>query len=330
MPAAVNIHRNSINNTTKNMGKGNIVDNIVHHDVHAFFFGNEQSIINALLLFMIRRPYELLNNNKATQGLKEYTYEKNTPYNLQNMDLTITNYRCRNAAYDDDTTKPTIDQHSKSMPLTHENRHLQWLRCSWSIFVHILFIAHHLFPCIEVSTMILDIQRDIVCWMILILHFILNILPYFVNIDNSQPYDRNSIAKKAFSFVTCISRFEIREFFIKRLEAWSRYILQNKVSRRLRNIMYNKNYFIKKKWLVLLTMINMIQFPSGTLGLRCYTDITASKSNSQECGLNTGCVKIYIDSEDMLSRKQMDMGFGYGYKPGMKWLLIMIKTICVS
>jgi hypothetical protein len=51
------------------------------------------------------------------------------------------------------------------------------------------------------------------------------------------------------------------------------------------------------------------------MALRCFTDITASKSTSQECGLNTGCVKIYIDSEDMLYRKQTDMGFGYGYKP---------------
>jgi len=88
------------------------------------------------------------------------------------------------------------------------------------------------------------------------------------------------------------------------------------MSRETSNTINNKkNNTLLKKFFILLTMINMIQFPSGTVGLRCYTDITASKSNSQECGLNTGCVKIYIDSEDMLYRKQTDMGFGYGYKP---------------
>jgi hypothetical protein len=52
-----------------------------------------------------------------------------------------------------------------------------------------------------------------------------------------------------------------------------------------------------------------------TITLRCYTDISATKSYSTECGLNTGCVKIYIDSEDMLYRKQTEKGYGYGYKP---------------
>lgn len=33
---------------------------------------------------------------------------------------------------------------------------------------------------------------------------------------------------------------------------------------------------------------------SASYGLRCYTDVAATKSLSVECGLNTGCVKIYI------------------------------------
>lgn len=41
-------------------------------------------------------------------------------------------------------------------------------------------------------------------------------------------------------------------------------------------------------------------------GLRCYTDVSATKSMSTECGLNTGCVKIYIDSEEMLLRQQRE------------------------
>lgn len=46
--------------------------------------------------------------------------------------------------------------------------------------------------------------------------------------------------------------------------------------------------------------------------LRCYTDIDATKSYSVECGLSTGCVKIYIDSEEMLMKQQRT----YGYPPG--------------
>ena len=30
-----------------------------------------------------------------------------------------------------------------------------------------------------------------------------------------------------------------------------------------------------------------------------------------ECGLNTGCVKIFIDSEEMLMRKQREYGFEF-------------------
>ena len=46
-------------------------------------------------------------------------------------------------------------------------------------------------------------------------------------------------------------------------------------------------------------------------GLRCYTTKEATKSNSVECGLNTGCVKIYIDSEEMLMRKQKEYGVNF-------------------
>ena len=48
-------------------------------------------------------------------------------------------------------------------------------------------------------------------------------------------------------------------------------------------------------------------------GLRCYTDIPATKSMSVECGLNTGCVKIYVDTEAMLMRRQAEYGYGFGF-----------------
>jgi len=54
---------------------------------------------------------------------------------------------------------------------------------------------------------------------------------------------------------------------------------------------------------------------SATYGLRCYTDVAATKSLSVECGLNTGCVKIYIDTEEMMLKRQSDLGFGYGFTP---------------
>lgn len=57
---------------------------------------------------------------------------------------------------------------------------------------------------------------------------------------------------------------------------------------------------------VLFTMVD---------SLRCYTDIDATKSLSVECGLNTGCVKIYVDTEEMMLRRQAEYGYGYGFKP---------------
>ena len=79
--------------------------------------------------------------------------------------------------------------------------------------------------------------------------------------------------------------------------------------------MINKIYRLFKVC-IFLTMIKITVFPSGTLALRCYTDIAATKSSSTECGLNTGCVKIYIDSENMLYRTGKGSQFVSGYKPG--------------
>ena len=231
-----------------------------------------------------------------------------------------------------------------SLVVAHENRAFPWLQFLWSIFVpSVLCISQQLllyFLCIEISTLILDIRWDIACWMILIFLYHFSNPLYLVNNDNvfkSQFYDRISIANAAFFSVTL--RFQrilslLRGEMVKRLffESTQRHLLVPKISdflvdndqgkhefsrRRGNSISNRKNPFIKQ-FFILLTMINMIQFPSETFGLRCYTDITASKSNSQECGLNTGCVKIFIDSEEMLYRKQTDMGFGYGYKPGKK------------
>ena len=34
-----------------------------------------------------------------------------------------------------------------------------------------------------------------------------------------------------------------------------------------------------------------------------------------ECGLNTGCVKIYINTEEMMMRRHAEYGYGYGFPP---------------
>lgn len=69
----------------------------------------------------------------------------------------------------------------------------------------------------------------------------------------------------------------------------------------------------------LFVSVQMLVLASGLItvsyGLRCYTDVAATKSLSVECGLNTGCVKIYIDTEEMMLKRQSDMGFGYGFTP---------------
>ena len=98
------------------------------------------------------------------------------------------------------------------------------------------------------------------------------------------------------------------------------YVVQQMIaSQKLSKILnqtYNKKHLFLKKLLLLFTMINVAQLPQGTSALRCYTDIDAVKHNSLDCGLNTGCVKIYIDSEELLYREQTKKGYGYGYKPG--------------
>ncbi len=48
--------------------------------------------------------------------------------------------------------------------------------------------------------------------------------------------------------------------------------------------------------LLLLLLVRM------SCSTRCYTDIAASKANSTECGHGTGCIKVYIDSEEYLMR----------------------------
>ena len=71
---------------------------------------------------------------------------------------------------------------------------------------------------------------------------------------------------------------------------------------------YNRLQQSGGKWRVLCTMGALGLFCTPVSGLRCYTDVTATKSNSVECGLNTGCVKIYIDSEEYLMRHQLELG----------------------
>ena len=65
---------------------------------------------------------------------------------------------------------------------------------------------------------------------------------------------------------------------------------------------------VHRSWPLLL--FNSVLFVHG---LRCYTDIAGTKSLSVECGLNTGCVKIYVDTESMLMRRQAEFGYGFGF-----------------
>ena len=332
------------------MKRGNRNNMDTEQTKHAFFFfGNEQSIINVMHLFMIRRPYKLLNNNETPEGRQTTSKEVRDSYmdkegNEVRRDLT-TLFRLtpRKFKCDDMTRRANTNKSLNMMSLVvaHENEAFPWLHFLWSIFVpSVLCISQQLllyFPCIEISTLILDIRWDIACWMILILLYHFNNLLYLVNNDNvfkSQFYDRISIAKEAFfSVILWFQRvpFLLRCEMVKSQRFSSpegSQFSDNKERRKDRclrkggNRMNNQNNPLLKHFFILLTMINLLQFPSETFGLRCYTDITASKSNSQECGLNTGCVKIFIDSEEMLYRKQTDMGFGYGYKPGMKFCSI--------
>ena len=55
----------------------------------------------------------------------------------------------------------------------------------------------------------------------------------------------------------------------------------------------------------------LILADSAAHGLRCYTDTGATKTESVECGLNTGCVKVYINSEELLMKQTRT----YGYPP---------------
>ena len=64
---------------------------------------------------------------------------------------------------------------------------------------------------------------------------------------------------------------------------------------------------------IVVLVASLTQPPALCNGLRCYTDIGATKSSSVECGLNTGCVKVYIDTEEMQLRKQAEYGYGYGF-----------------
>ena len=65
---------------------------------------------------------------------------------------------------------------------------------------------------------------------------------------------------------------------------------------------------VHRSWPLLL--FNSVLFVHG---LRCYTDIDATKSLSVECGLNTGCVKIYVDTEAMLMKRQTHYGYSFGF-----------------
>ncbi|XP_059099599.1 uncharacterized protein LOC131893561 [Tigriopus californicus] len=73
----------------------------------------------------------------------------------------------------------------------------------------------------------------------------------------------------------------------------------------------NLSQLFTQRFLFLLVFDTLLQ--RQLVGaLRCYTDIDATKGYSVECGLSTGCVKIYIDSEEMLMKQQRN----YGYPPG--------------
>ena len=85
---------------------------------------------------------------------------------------------------------------------------------------------------------------------------------------------------------------------------------------------------------IVVLVASLTQPPALCNGLRCYTDIGATKSSSVECGLNTGCVKVYIDTEEMQLRESAKMGYGYGFnndfaKKGLPQIAheICLKTV---
>jgi len=61
------------------------------------------------------------------------------------------------------------------------------------------------------------------------------------------------------------------------------------------------NYFMNSLLILILTV-------TTSNGLRCYVDLAVTKSISIECGFSSGCVKIYIDTEEMMLRKQAEEG----------------------
>ncbi len=47
----------------------------------------------------------------------------------------------------------------------------------------------------------------------------------------------------------------------------------------------------------LLYRLLLLLLPHLSHPLRCFTDVSASKGKSTNCGEGTGCIKVYIDSE---------------------------------
>ena len=80
---------------------------------------------------------------------------------------------------------------------------------------------------------------------------------------------------------------------------------------------YSNTYPHKRTRVTVHDMINVeLRFlleKSPQLSRPLYTIINrfAFQGSSVECGLNTGCVKIFIDSEEMLMRKQREYGFEF-------------------
>lgn len=293
-------------------------DNMGTKYYYAFSFHNKQGIINALHLFLMRYPHESLIINKERQE-RRYLYENNALYN-RDMDSTIFQ-KCRK--FRDNISWNTL--RDCSLIQDTYSFWIRWIRY-YLVPTLLLFQLKSDVFCNDTCTSILDIRWNLYYYILIILLHLKNV---YHNVYRDIVYKCQQ-----FYWALIIPKFTLSSLlhfnvglshFLSNTTAASLKIthLMTKVRRitsRSYNPNQNKRNFFLKKLFILLTMINMIQFPSGTLALRCYTDKEAAKSNSMECGLNTGCVKIYIDSEDMLLRKQTEKGYGYGYKPGKYFL----------
>ena len=304
----VNTHLNSIN-TSRNMRH-----NMDNKHYNAFSFHKEQAIINAFHRFLMRYPHESLISNKERQEQINLHYN-NALYNRDMASTSVQN--CQRFRENVDWNTPCECSH-----IHYTNPVWIHLICYYLVYALLMPRLQYDMFCSDICTSILDIRWNLYYYVLIIRlylksayhnvyqHIVYKCQRFYCDLT-IQKLTPSSPLHPYVRFGHFLFNRPVENSTITKLV-----VNMQKTISRIRNKNPNRKNIFLKNIFILLTMINMIQFPSGTLALRCYTDVSATKSNSMECGLNTGCVKIYIDSEDMLYRKQTEKGYGYGYKPG--------------